>query len=101
MWTNEEQISSILIDPKTGEEFIDVPPTVAAKYLGVALNFIYDGLQKQVLPIGVAVQSDRGRWTYNIPVDRLKAYKQGADMNITTSLLNNILPLLQQINRGP
>lgn len=51
----------ILINPKTNQEYRDVPPTVAAKYLGVALNFIYEGLKKQTLPIGSAVQSDSGR----------------------------------------
>ena len=57
----------ILINPKTGQEYDDVPPTVAAKYLGVALNLIYEGLKKQTLPIGSAVQSDSGRWRYSIP----------------------------------
>lgn len=42
----------ILINPKTNQEYRDVPPTVAAKYLGVALNFIYEGLKKQTLPSG-------------------------------------------------
>lgn len=88
--------SDILINPKTGEEFVDVPPMVAAKYLDVALNFIYEGLKQQVLPIGVAVQSDKGRWTYNIPVDRLKTWKKATDMNAITPLLNAILSILQQ-----
>lgn len=77
----------ILINPKTNQEYRDVPPTVAAKYLGVALNFIYEGLKKQTLPIGSAVQSDSGRWSYNIPIDRLKAYASGADLSLLTSLL--------------
>lgn len=80
--------ADILIDPRTGEEYVDVPPTIAAKYLGVALNFIYDGLKKQVLPIGTAVQSEKGRWTYNIPVDRLKLYKYGLDLNFLNKILN-------------
>ena len=62
----------ILINPKTNQEYRDVPPTVAAEYLGVALNYVYEGLKKQTLPIGSAVKSDKGRWTYNIPIDRLK-----------------------------
>ena len=44
----------ILINQKTGQEYTDVPATVAAKYLGVALNFVYEGLKKQKLPIGSA-----------------------------------------------
>lgn len=58
----------ILINPKTNQEYRDVPPTVAAEYLGVALNYVYEGLKKQTLPIGSAVQSDKGRWSYNIPI---------------------------------
>ena len=81
----------ILINPKTGQEYDDVPPTVAAKYLGVALNFIYEGLKKQTLPIGSAVQSDSGRWSYNLPIDRLKAYASGADITVSISLLRQLL----------
>lgn len=81
----------ILINPKTNQEYRDVPPTVAAKYLGVALNFIYEGLKKQTLPIGSAVQSDSGRWSYNIPIDRLKTYASGADITVSISLLRQLL----------
>lgn len=77
----------ILINPKTGQKYDDVPPTVAAQYLGVALNFIYEGLKQKALPIGTAVQSDKGRWTYNIPCDRLKAYASGVDVLQTMQLL--------------
>lgn len=83
-------IDEILINPKTGQEYTDVPPTVAAKYLGVALNFIYEGLKKQKLPIGSAVQSDSGRWTYNIPCARLKAYAHGTDIIQTASLIKQL-----------
>lgn len=82
---------ALLINPNTGEEYVDVPPMVAAEYLGVALNFIYKGLQKQTLPIGAAVQSDRGRWTYNIPCKRLKAYASGIDVLQTTDLIKQLL----------
>lgn len=77
----------ILINPKTGQKYDDVPPIVAAQYLGVALNFIYEGLKQKALPIGTAVQSDKGRWTYNIPCDRLKAYASGIDVLQTTQIL--------------
>lgn len=82
---------ALLINPDTCEEYVDVPPMVAAEYLGVALNFIYKGLQKQTLPIGAAVQSDRGRWTYNIPCKRLKAYASGIDVLQTTDLIKQLL----------
>lgn len=83
--------TELLINPETGLEYVDVPPLVAAEYLGVALNFIYKGLQKQTLPIGAAVQSDRGRWTYNIPCERLKAYASGIDVLQTTNLIKQLL----------
>ena len=41
------------------------------KFLGVALNFVYDGLKQKALPIGTAVQSEKGRWTYTIPCDKM------------------------------
>lgn len=81
----------ILINPKTNQEYRDVPPTVAAEYLGVALNYVYEGLKKQTLPIGSAVQSDKGRWSYNIPIDRLKTYASGADIAVSISLLRQLL----------
>ena len=79
--------NTLLINPKTGQEYDDVPPTVAAKFVGVALNFVHDGLKLKALPIGTAVQSEKGRWTYNIPCDRLKAYASGVDVLQTTQLL--------------
>ena len=88
----------ILVNPKTNQEYTDVPPTVAAEYLGVALNYVYEGLKKQTLPIGSAVQSDKGRWTYNIPIDRLKTYASGADISLLTTLLNNLLGSGNTIN---
>lgn len=83
--------NNLLINPKTGQEYDDVPPTIAAKYLGVALNFVYDGLKQKALPIGTAVQSEKGRWTYNIPCDRLKAYASGIDVLQTTKILKMLL----------
>ncbi len=89
----------ILINPKTNQEYRDVPPTVAAEYLGVALNYVYEGLKKQTLPIGSAVQSDKGRWSYNIPIDRLKTYASGADISLLTTLLNKLIGSGNTINR--
>lgn len=91
-------IDKILINPKTGEPYKNVPPTVAAEYLGVALNYVYEGLKKQTLPIGSAVKSDKGRWSYNIPIDRLKAYASGADISLLTTLLNKLLGSGNAIN---
>lgn len=89
--------NTLLINPKTGQEYDDVPPTIAAKYLGVALNFVYEGLKQRALPIGTAVQSDKGRWTYNIPCKRLKAYADGVDVLQTTQLLKKLLKKLAEI----
>lgn len=92
-------IDEILINPKTNQEYRDVPPTVAAKYLNVGLNFIYEGLKKQTLPIGSAVKSDSGRWSYNIPIDRLKTYASGADLSLLTSLLTTLLTEKERYNK--
>lgn len=75
-------VNNILINPNTGLEYINVPPKVAARYLDVGTPFIYDGLRKGALPFGTAVKSDKGRWTYNIPVERLKSYKNATDLNL-------------------
>lgn len=83
----------ILINPETGQEYINVPATVAAKYLDISLRLVYDGIQKKTLPIGSAVQSDRGRWVYSIPIERLKSYAYGLDVQ-AMGLIN----LLKKVN---
>lgn len=75
----------ILINPKTGEEYVDVPPKVAAKYLGVAHTLVYAGLQQGRLPIGSAVKGEEN-WTYSIPCERLKAYARGVDISLFSLL---------------
>ena len=45
-------IDKILINPKTGEPYKNVPPKVAAQYLHTTPKFVYDGLREQRLPIG-------------------------------------------------
>ena len=77
----------ILINPETGQEYVDVPPRVAAKYLNVSKDFIYDGLKQGRLPFGLAVQGAGGKWVFNIPVQRLKAYACGLDTQ-ATELIN-------------
>lgn len=74
--------NEILINPKTGQEFINVPPRVAAKYLNVSKDFVYDGLKQGRLHFGYAVQGAGGKWVFNIPVQRLKAYAYGLDMQV-------------------
>lgn len=77
----------ILINPITGKEYVDVPPKVAAEYLGVAHTLVYEGLKQGRLPIGSAIKGKNGRWTYNIPCRRLKAYANGIDVLQTANLL--------------
>jgi len=79
---------NLLINPKTGEEYVDVPPTVAAKFLGVAPTFIYNGLRQGRLPFGSAAQGDKGGWVYNIPAERLKMYATGVDISLLIQMLH-------------
>lgn len=64
----------ILINPKTGELYRNVPPKVAAQYLDITPDFVYKSMREQRLPIGTACQGKKGKWSYNIPVERLIAY---------------------------
>ena len=79
---------NLLINPKTGEEYVDVPPTVAAKFLGVAPTIIYNGLRQGRLPFGSAAQGDKGGWVYNIPAERLKMYATGVDISLLIQMLH-------------
>ena len=67
----------MLINPNTGEEYINVPVKVAAEYLKFSYNSIYEGLKQGVLPFGLAVQGKGGKWSFLIPCERLKAYANG------------------------
>ena len=71
---------SLLIDPKTGKEFVNVPTTVAAAFLGINRNKLCEGLEAGRLPIGSAWKKDH--WTYTIPCERLKAYAFGYDISL-------------------
>lgn len=77
---------NILINPKTGQEYVNVPPKVAAKYLGVSEQFIYKGLKQKALPFGTAIDAGK-EWAFSIPVDRLKIYKNGLDLSMLNALL--------------
>ena len=55
----------------------NVPPRVAAKYIGESLLSIYYGLQQRAAPYGYAVEHPGKRWTYNISPGLLVAYKRG------------------------
>lgn len=72
--------NELLIDPATHEEYINVPASIAAKYLGIGLPLLYTLLQAGRLPIGAAAQSAKGIWGYAIPCERLKAWANAADL---------------------
>lgn len=52
-----------------------VPVDVAARFLGKPKDFIYCGLQKQVLPIGTAYQREK-EWCYDIRPKALVEYNE-------------------------
>ncbi|GIO25302.1 hypothetical protein [Oceanobacillus sp. J11TS1] len=46
----------------------------AAQILGKSQQFVRIGLQRQLLPIGTAVPTSEGRWTYHISRKKLEEY---------------------------
>ena len=78
---------SLLIDPKTGEEYISVPVVIAAEFLGINRHKLCDGLETGRLPVGSAWKKGE-HWVYNIPCERLKAYALGYDLSSLAQLLN-------------
>ena len=52
-----------------------VPVDMAARYLGTTKDFIYCGMQKQVLPIGTAYIRNR-EWCYDIRPKALVEYNE-------------------------
>lgn len=78
---------SLLIDPKTGEEFVNVPTEIAAQFLGINRHKLCDGLETGRLPVGAAWKTG-AHWVYHIPCGRLKAYALGLDISIRQQLIN-------------
>lgn len=65
----------ILIDPETGKEYINVPVKVAAKYLDFPVPAMYECLKQGKAPFGIGVVPTSGsKWSFVIPIDRLKAW---------------------------
>ena len=46
----------------------------AAKVMGKSTLFVREGLKREVLPIGYAMQMSSGRWNYFISPPQLAAY---------------------------
>lgn len=90
-------MNNILINPKTGREYVNVPVTVAAEYLDIAPELIRHGLKEHTLPIGTAFppQSAGGKWKFNIPIERLKAYSRGDDLNQVITINNKLEAVLR------
>ena len=55
----------------------NVPPRMAAKYLGAGVLSVYYALQQGVAPYGYAVKCPGGKYTYHISPGLLVAYKRG------------------------
>jgi hypothetical protein len=55
----------------------NVPPKLAAKYLGAADLSVYYALQQGVAPYGYAVKNPGGKYSYQISPGLLVAYKRG------------------------
>lgn len=64
----------------TEEEILhqnNVPVEMAARFIGWSTPTLYYALQDQRAPFGVAVQSPKGSWAYNISPGLLVKYKRG------------------------
>ncbi len=67
--------SKLLINPDTGEEYVNVPVKVAAKFLDFPESAMYEALKQNILPFGNAVKPINGtKWSFLIPIEHLKAY---------------------------
>ncbi|MCD8025768.1 MAG: hypothetical protein LUF33_02255 [Clostridiales bacterium] len=84
-------MENLLVNPDTGQEYENVPVKVAAKFLDVAPTQIYEGLQQGRLPYGCGVKGKGGRWTYCIPCERLKAFRNGVDIDALKQTLNSLI----------
>ena len=76
---------SLLIDPRTGEEYVNVPTAIAARFLGINRHKMCEGIESGRLPIGSAWKKEQ--WTYIIPCERLKAFALGYDVSALAQLM--------------
>lgn len=61
----------------------------AAKVMGKSTLFVREGLRREVLPIGYAMQMSSGRWNYFISPPQLAAYT-GKTLEEVFSIANSI-----------
>lgn len=72
-----------------------VTPTVAAKYLGQSLTFVYFGMQDGVLPIGTAVKQ-KSKWSYDIRPKLLYNYKHGIEQ-VPAGMLKEMAEIMRGV----
>ncbi len=78
-----------IIPPPTDAEILEqrnVPPYMAARYIGWGTSTLYRALQEGRAPFGFAVECD-GHWSYNISPGLLTKYKAG---NLPTYRLKEV-----------
>lgn len=62
-------------------KYDNVPPEVAAQYLGTSSQYIRIGLQRDRLPFGTAVDiGGKGKYTYQISPQALINWKSGESL---------------------
>ncbi len=78
-------MNNILINPKTGAEYENVPVRVAAEFLSTSPQAVRDGILGKTLPIGAVALNAGGKPRFIIPPERLKSWKNGYDLNISAA----------------
>ncbi len=61
----------------------------AAKVMGKSTLFVREGMKRELLPIGYAMQMPSGRWTYFISPPQLAAYT-GKTLDEVFAIANSI-----------
>lgn len=76
----------------------------ARKYLGMSWWELTDGLRNKELPFGTAKLGRGGKWTYNIPCERIYKYKKGLDLPTPEEelkqLIIKLIEMLEQFYGG-
>lgn len=56
-----------------------------AEILGKSQQFVRIGLQREILPIGTAMQMTEGRWNYHISAKKLREYIGEFDIEVNSN----------------
>lgn len=79
-----------------------VPPQIAARYLGMSDNILYEGLKNGDFPFGTATKGTKGRWEYDIRPQALVNYNHSGHINmdeLANTIVNRVLAALNTINQ--